>query len=58
MEGAATGGTPRETVLLRGANTVCRRGGGGTPRRGAATETNVIGEIIICQHVQALKYML
>lgn len=36
MEGAATGGTPGEAVLLWGANTVCRRRGGGTPRRGAA----------------------
>lgn len=39
VEGAATGGATRETVLLRGANTVCRRRGGGTPRRRAATQT-------------------
>ena len=36
VEGAATGGTAGEAVLLWGANTVCRRGGGGAPRRGAA----------------------
>jgi len=38
VESAATRGTAGETVLLRGADTVCRRRGGGTPRGGAATE--------------------
>ena len=37
VEGAATGCAPGEPVLLWGANTVCRRRAGGTPRRGAAT---------------------
>lgn len=37
VKGAAAGGTAGEAVLLWGANTVCRRRGGGTPRRGAAT---------------------
>lgn len=44
MESAATGGTTGETVLLWGANTVCRRRGGGTSRRGAAKRTNVMTE--------------
>ena len=36
VERAATGGATGEAVLLGCANTVCRRRGGGTPRRGAA----------------------
>lgn len=39
VEGAAASGATREAVLLRGANAVGRRRRGGTPRRGAATET-------------------
>lgn len=44
VEGAATGGATGEAVLLRGANTVRRRRGGGTPRRGAAKWTRGNGE--------------
>lgn len=36
MEGATAGGAAGESVLLWGANTVCRRGGGGAPGGGAA----------------------
>lgn len=44
VESAATGGTTGETVLLWGANTVCRRRGGGASRRGATKRTNVMTE--------------
>lgn len=56
VEGAAAGGAAGEAVLLWGANTVCGRRCGGTPRRRAATWTtrmlasslNVLQ--LLCQH--------
>lgn len=56
VEGAATGGAAGEAVLLWGANTVCGRRGGGTPRRRAATWTTrmLAGSLnvlqLVCQH--------
>ena len=40
VEGAAARGSPREAVLLRGADAMDGRGGGRPPRRGTATHTN------------------
>lgn len=38
VKGAAAGGAPREAVLLRGGDAVCRWRGGGTAWRRAATD--------------------